>query len=153
MQLFHNRALDKQDLSAEATFRHNSKKFPRYRIESVKEQKDKDGAPLRVPGTGFVAHFRNWEYRTRNSTVLKKLLNHKDFNTSKGFRINETDPTGFWRAMGMIKEKEVKTFELVNEVSEEAPDVGKMTVAAIRKRLTALPKEGSEELVTIGERV
>lgn len=50
-------------------------------------------------------------YSTMNRELMLLLLEHRAFNKSQaGYAIDHHDPSGLWRAMGVVKEEAVTTF-------------------------------------------
>lgn len=69
--------------------------------EARKTYVPKDGSGVRVV-------FRGGIYLCENSKIFSLLVGHRAFRKSHhGFDIDKTDPTGFWRACGLVEEKQV----------------------------------------------
>ena len=114
-----NRDLDKEDLPLVAVFYGKNLKNARVRVESVGEQLGEGGKMQRKPGTGFDVIFRLNRAYVRNSKVLQLMMGHPMFRHTSGFDIDERDDTGFWRAMGIVREIEVVETRLNLEAAEK----------------------------------
>jgi len=117
-----NRDLDEEDLPLVAVFYSDKLKHARVRIESVQEQPGFSGRMERKPGTGFDVLFRVHRAYVRNSKVLKLMMAHPMYRHTSGWDVDEEDPTGFWRAMGIVKEVEVVETRL-NLKATEKPEL------------------------------
>jgi hypothetical protein len=101
-----------EDLPRAATFVSNAKnKGLIVKLESPEEEILPDGSRRRKEGTGYEIRFTNGLFSTRNKATLKRMLEHKAFNRAvAGYVVNHQDPSGFWRKLGVIKEKKVVTY-------------------------------------------
>jgi len=88
-----------------------------------------DNELQRIPNTGLRIEFEDFRLNVFNLEVLDMLLNHQAFNATRfGFTINKTDPTGFWRAQGVVEEQAFITFKpkSVFDVDPEKIDLKKL---------------------------
>jgi len=142
-----NHDLEEEDLPVVAVFYSQKLKHARVRIDSVQEQAGFGGRMERKTGTGFDVLFRVHRAYVRNSKVLKMMMAHPMFRHTSGWDIDEEDPTGFWRAMGIVKEIEVVETRL-NLRAAEKPELPKL--AEIKSKLRAWEKATEEKEVVNG---
>ena len=106
-----------EDLPAVATFVSNeSCPHLRLRLKHTEEKLNPaNGTYERVEGTGVEVRFQSRSLQINNSKLLALMLASKCFRGGAvGFDIDKSDPSGFWRAMGVVKEKIVKTYDLTD---------------------------------------
>jgi len=103
------------------------------------EEEILSGVPKKKAGTGCRVPFKNGRATVDNKKAFALMLEHPLFNAGRGFHIDKTDPTGFWRAAGMVKEVEVKTF-----VADGEPSLPKsLNVAKVMERLNKMEDKPS----------
>lgn len=91
------------------------------------------GVPTKKEDTGCRVLFQNGRATVENKEVYELMLKHTLFNAGRGFHVDKTDPTGWWRAAGVVKEREVTTF-----VADGEPSLPKnLKVTDILKKLKA----------------
>lgn len=136
-----NHELEEADLPMPAVFYSEKLKHARVRIDSVQEKVGQGGRMERKAGTGFDVLFRVHRAMVRNSKVLKRMMEHPMFRHTSGWDIEEEDTTGFWRAMGIVKEVPVIETRLNLKATEkpELPNLSgiKSKVRAWEKALEA----------------
>ena len=62
--------------------------------------------------SGLRLEFNDYRINVSSKALLKVMLEARQFNQHRGFRIDPSDPSGFWRKNGTIEEKEIKTAAL-----------------------------------------
>ncbi len=142
-----NRDLEEEDLPLVAVFYSDKLKHARVRIDSVQEQVGFGGRMERKAGTGFDVLFRVHRAYVRNSKVLALMMKHPMFRHTSGWDIDEEDPTGFWRAMGIVKEIQVVETRLNLEATEK-PELPNL--AGIKSKVRAWEKATKVEEVDDG---
>ena len=102
----------KADLPVAATFVSRIKEHVIH-LEAAESTVNLENIVQRTPNTGLKVKFEDNRLVIRNSMVLNKLLKHGSFNNPRfGFTIDPEDPTGFWRACGVVEEDVVHTFKV-----------------------------------------
>lgn len=149
-----NRDLDKEDLPVPAVFYSKQIYSGRVRLESVKEQLV-EGKMQRLPNTGFDVLFRGYRAWVKNSKVLRMMMQHNYFRHSGGWDIDETDPTGFWEAMGLVKKVEKVETVFAIEATErpELPNLAgiKSKYLAHEKKVNANGGDSTDSARSDGE--
>ena len=96
-----------EDLLIPATFLSKHKEM-RVWLIPVESVMGPDNTVQRVPNTGCRVRFKDFRLLVRNKAVLKLMMEHKKFNQGNyGYSIDEQDPSGFWRANGVVKTRQV----------------------------------------------
>lgn len=96
-------------------------------LEHAESKVGSDNTVMRDTTTGLWAEFEKGHLFVENKTVLKMLLEHDGFNRGvHGFFIDPTDPTGFWRANGLIEEDVIYTYKKVDESGDGRIDPKKL---------------------------
>ena len=99
------------DLPVAATFISAVKKF-RVVLLNAKSTVGEDNVVRKTDDTGLIAEFEDHRLIVQNQEVVDMLLNHRNYEATRyGFTVDPCDPTGFWRALGVIKEKVVITYQ------------------------------------------
>ena len=95
--------------------------------------------------TSVKLQFQNAAIEIRNYALLNLMLKSPSFNRRPvGFTIDKTDPTGFWRSIGWIKEKVVKASDMVFDGTQ----TGEFTLpkkADLKKAVKDYSKRKDEE--------
>jgi len=60
-----------------------------------------------IPDTGCYVHGSDFKITVQSKALLKLMMESVFFNHGNGFWPHPEDPGGFWRAMGVLKTKEV----------------------------------------------
>lgn len=108
---------EKEDMAVGATFM-SSPKHPtlRVRLVSAKEEKDGEGR-YRKTRNAVEVRFKAHTLSIKNKKMLILVLKHRAFNKGgAGYKIDHHDPTGFWRAAGIVESKAVQTFVINHDV-------------------------------------
>lgn len=127
-----------QDMPFEASFVCSKKTpFLKVRLISLTEAINPvNGVREPVIGSGVEVRFSKSMYRTKNSRLFKLMLESKAFRRPRhGFDIDPHDPSGLWRAMGFVKEKQVVTYEIVPDPEIKEKD---LTPKAILDKLSKI---------------
>lgn len=86
----------------------------------------------RTEGTGLTVKFEDHQLIVNNQAVVSMLLNHRHYEATRyGFTVNPLDPTGFWRALGMVKEKVIITHHDGDTVRVAPEEIDLAKLAAI----------------------
>jgi hypothetical protein len=139
-----------EDLPIPATFTSVHKSHTFYLIP-IEEEIGPDNTIRRKRDTGCRVRFEDYRLVVRNTEVLKMLLKHTHFNNLNfGFKIDEEDPSGFWRAQGIVKEKTITTFVPQSEyaVTFESLDLKKKPPVKLRPLVRI--EDGQQALVSVG---
>lgn len=131
-----------------------------FPFKSVFDQEMK--SHVSVEGTAVRIEMINGTYECHNYALLNELLKHKAFGRSnRGFTIDKSDPTGFWREADAIETetKEVVT-RIVPNINWEklnaksiAASVAKKTKPTEDEDGNPVPGEKVEPLTVIPETV
>lgn len=107
----------KPDMAVAATFMSNPK-HPTLRVRLVGAKEEKDGeGKFRMTQNAVQVRFKAHTLSVKNKKMLTLVLNHRGFNKGgAGFKIDHHDPTGFWRAAGIVESKAVQTFVINHDV-------------------------------------
>lgn len=136
-----NRDLEKEDLPVPAVFYSKQIYSGRVRLESVREMLV-EGKMQRQHNTGFDVIFRGYRAWVKNAKVLAMMMKHNYFRHSGGWDIDETDPTGFWEAMGLVKK--VQRVETVFAIeATEKPELPNL--AGIKSKYNAYEKRVKDD--------
>lgn len=134
-----------------ATFLSNSK-YPtlKVKLENIEETVHSvSGAITRDPDTGYTARFSGHVFHTANEAMMVAMLEHSAFNSGKnGFTIDHHDPTGLWRALGVVEVTQVPTFM---PKTEYKVDPSKAAISKQLKALKTAAPEATETLVGLAE--
>lgn len=107
----------KEDMAVAATFM-SSPKHPtlRVRLIGAKEEKDGEGR-WRKTQNAVEVRFKAHTLSIKNKKLLTLILEHRAFNKGgAGYKIDHHDPTGFWRAAGIVESKPVQTFVINHNI-------------------------------------
>lgn len=135
-----------KDMGVAATFI-SDKPLLKVLLAPVAQIKNVDGTVSADRKTGCRVFFKGGRYVCENLAVFKFMMAHKAFERGMlGYNIDPEDPTGFWRAAGVVEEREVKTF-----VVDSTKNVGDMTIdpKKIAEQIKKIDREFSP-LVTMG---
>jgi len=135
----------KHDLPAGASFvvSNENTKVLRLLLKAADEVYDKAlKRDVIVPNSAVRVTFKGGTFTTHNSKMRDLLLNHHAFGLSgkEGFNIDITDPTGYWRASGVLT---TGTQETVVAVASGA-DLKKLDNDAAVKRFKEIADKKEE---------
>ncbi|MDD5459030.1 MAG: hypothetical protein PHF37_06535 [Phycisphaerae bacterium] len=101
------------DMKVAATF-YSEAKNRKIFLEPPEEERSPMGQISKKPHTGCRVNFTNGILYIRNKKVLEMLMSHRGFGNANGFHVHPEDPTGFWRAQGIIQTSEVHVITDIN---------------------------------------
>ncbi len=104
-----------EDLQAAATFlstKKNPSLFVLLKSAVTKLISEEGGVSREIQVEGPVQiRFGGNTFSTKNRELMLLMLEHRAFNKHlAGYSIDHHDPSGIWRAMGVVKEQKVTTF-------------------------------------------
>lgn len=130
--------LQKENLPIAATFISEESTGLQVGLQASQSTQDPyTGIHERVEGSGINVKFRSGRLIVKNKELLQMLMNSESYNRGM-FRIDDEDPTGFWRQTGVL---EVATVKIPVLDKATHPDFGKVDLKALKA-----PKEDDEEV-------
>lgn len=150
MTIIGDKKFKDRDMEVAAVFR-THKKSPTYYLITP-ETEMVEGQPRMKPGTGLRIKAQDYRIVCENWALFDILIKHRRFEDDgmNGFRPEPLDPSHFWRDLGIVQEREVKTY-VPKQRYVDAETRKTLTSAKVKKQLAQVERTEDAESAVLRE--